>query len=105
MLSSANEIVRVFSEIDDFATMKKFMGEILTPVEIRDVALRWRLMKMLHRSIPQRKIASDLGISLCKITRGSKVLKTRRSVSKRILDQMKGEKNALNRSTSKSARP
>jgi TrpR family trp operon transcriptional repressor len=32
-------------------------------------------MKMLKAGIPQRKIASELGISLCKITRGAKVLK------------------------------
>nr|MBN2278107.1 transcriptional regulator [candidate division Zixibacteria bacterium] len=104
-MSTANEIIRVLCEIDDFATMKRFLSEILTPVEIRDVALRWRLMNMLHDRVPQRKIASELGISLCKITRGSRVLKTRGSVSKRILDQRTGERHAFNRPASKPARP
>jgi TrpR family trp operon transcriptional repressor len=33
----------------------------------------------------QRKIADELGISLCKITRGSKILKNRKSVTVRML--------------------
>jgi TrpR family trp operon transcriptional repressor len=32
-------------------------------------------MKDLHDGKTQREIANDLGISLCKITRGSKILK------------------------------
>jgi TrpR family trp operon transcriptional repressor len=43
-------------------------------------------MEMLRRGHSQRDIASRLGVSLCKITRGSKVLKTSGSVSNRILD-------------------
>jgi len=95
-MSTANEVIRVFCEIDDFKTMKKFFEEIFTSAEIQDVALRWRLMQLLHKEIPQRQIASKLGISLCKITRGSKVLKTRGSVAKRILDHKSGgNKNAV----------
>ena len=95
-MPTANEVIRVFCEIDDFKTMKKFFGEIFTPAEIQDVALRWRLMQLLHKDMPQRQIASKLGISLCKITRGSKVLKTRGAVAKKILDRKSGgKKNAV----------
>ena len=89
-----DELVKVLSDIPDEKTLKRLLRELFTPAEIQDVALRWRLMKMLHKGIPQREIASELGISLCKITRGSRVLKTRNSVSKKILEHKLGVKNA-----------
>jgi TrpR family trp operon transcriptional repressor len=85
-----NKVIKIFSEVHDPAVMRKLFNEIFTPAEIQDVALRWRLMEMLDKGIPQRKIASDLGISLCKITRGSKILKKRNSLSKKILSQSTG---------------
>ncbi len=94
-MTTTDEIIKVFCEIDDFKKMKKFFEEIFTPAEIKDVALRWRLMKMLHNGLSQRQIASTLGISLCKITRGSKILKARGAVTKKILESKAGGKNAL----------
>lgn len=94
-MTTTDEIIKVFCEIDDFKKMKKFFEEIFTPAEIKDVALRWRLMKMLHSGLSQRQIASTLGISLCKITRGSKILKARGAVTKKILEGKAGGKNAV----------
>ncbi|UCD63866.1 MAG: transcriptional regulator [Candidatus Zixiibacteriota bacterium] len=93
-MSRTYQIFDVFAEVIDRKTMKRLFSEVFTPAEIQDVALRWRLMKMLHEGIPQREIAHRLGISLCKITRGSRVLKAKNSVSKRILDQTKGVRHA-----------
>ncbi len=98
-MSGTNDIVGVFAEVIDRKAMKRLFQEIFTPAEIQDVALRWRLMKMLHEGIPQREIAHRLGVSLCKITRGSRVLKAKSSVSKKILDQKKGVKNASRKKT------
>ncbi len=94
-------LIEAICEIDNYDTMKRFFEEIFTPAEIQDVALRWRLMEMLHEGVPQRQIASRLGISLCKITRGSKVLKDNRSVAKRILNQETGENYAPRQKTGK----
>jgi TrpR family trp operon transcriptional repressor len=101
-MSSVNRIIKVFSEVHDPKTMARLFGEIFTPAEIQDVALRWRLMEMLTQGISQRQIASELGISLCKITRGSKVLKRRNSVSKRLLNQTPGEDHASQKKSRKS---
>jgi TrpR family trp operon transcriptional repressor len=57
---------------------------ILTPAETADIAARWALVKALKQKIPQREIARDLGVSLCKITRGSKELKKPGSAFQRI---------------------
>jgi TrpR family trp operon transcriptional repressor len=55
--------------------MRQVLEEILTPAELHDLALRWRLLQQLHAGDPQRRIAEELRISLCKITRGSRILK------------------------------
>lgn len=79
------ELIRAFVSITDEESMRKFFREIFTPAEIHDFSLRWQLMKMLKQGVPQRKIASRLRISLCKITRGSKVLKDPNAVTHRYL--------------------
>lgn len=104
-MAHVNELANVLTEIDDPQLMKRFIGELFTPAEIQDMALRWRLMNLLHEGTPQRTIAKRLGISLCKITRGSKVLKRRNSASKKILIQMKGVSHASREKTRKPARP
>ncbi|MBN1893290.1 transcriptional regulator [bacterium] len=81
------EIVKVLSGIRDEASMGRFLEEILTPAEIHDLSLRWELMKRLKKNMPQRRIAQELGISLCKITRGAKIIHDPRSVTNRILSK------------------
>jgi TrpR family trp operon transcriptional repressor len=83
-----NELIQVFSDISEPKTMAKFFREIFTPAEIRNLTLRWQLMKMLKQGITQRKISSKLGISLCKITRGSKIIKDKHSVTNWIINRL-----------------
>ena len=101
-MSYETEIIDVLCGICDRRTMKKFFHELFTSAEIQDVALRWRLMQLLNKGVAQRKIAEMLGVSLCKITRGSKILKQRRSVSWQILNPTTGGKNALRQKTKRS---
>ena len=65
--------------------MERFLRELLTDAELRDITLRWQLLGLLAQGQPQRKIADDLQISLCKITRGSRILKRRGAVCMRML--------------------
>ncbi len=85
-MSGLKEVCSVLCEIQETEQMKGFLLEILTPAEQKDLALRWQLMKMLEEGTSQRKIAAELGISLCKITRGAKILKNDQSISKRYLE-------------------
>jgi TrpR family trp operon transcriptional repressor len=59
----------------DSLFIKDFLRRLLTPAEAADIAARWALVKALEQKIPQREIARTLGLSLCKITRGSKEMK------------------------------
>lgn len=93
-MEDLKELIEVFAEIDSFEEMNKLFKELFTVKEIYDVALRWRLMKDLHRKVPQREIAHDLGISLCKITRGSKILKNESSQCRKIIGNLLDEKES-----------
>ena len=87
---SQSELIKIFTEISDLEEMRSFIEEILTPKEIEDFALRWKLLQELHEGHTQRSIAAKYGISLCKITRGSKILKKNNSITKKILNRNHG---------------
>jgi TrpR family trp operon transcriptional repressor len=83
-----HEMEEVFASIKDDKEMISFFQEIFTPREISDITLRWQLLKELYEGNTQRSIAEKHGISLCKITRGSKVLKRESSTTRKILDAL-----------------
>lgn len=60
--------------------IEALLREILTPGEFHDLALRWEIVELLVAGVSQRQIASQLGVSLCKITRGAKILKERNGI-------------------------
>jgi len=78
-------VVEALCQIHSPEQMKQFLNEVLTPGELHDLALRWELMRRLARGDSQRQIAGEMGISLCKITRGSKILKEENSITRSIL--------------------
>jgi TrpR family trp operon transcriptional repressor len=80
------ELARAFAKTGDSELIGSFFRSILTPAETADVAARWALVKALDNKIPQREIAKTLGLSLCKITRGSRELKKSDSAFRRMLD-------------------
>ncbi len=73
----------------DRALIEEFFYALLTPAEADEMAKRWALVKELANGTPQRRIAEDLGLSLCKITRGSRELKKEGSTFRILLDRAK----------------
>jgi TrpR family trp operon transcriptional repressor len=80
-----SELALTLAKAGDAALIKDFLRSLLTPAETADIAARWALVKDLDAKVPQREIAKDLGISLCKITRGSRELKKPDSAFRRML--------------------
>lgn len=78
-------VAEVLASIGSADEMSVFLKELLTPGEVRDITLRWRLLERLAEGMTQRKIAEELRISLCKITRGSRILKQKGAVTSRLL--------------------
>jgi TrpR family trp operon transcriptional repressor len=79
------ELAQTLARTADGELIESFLCCLLTPAECADIAARWALVKSLELKIPQREIAKDLGISLCKITRGSRELKKTHSAFERFL--------------------
>lgn len=88
------ELSRALAATDDPALIRDFLQSLLTPAEVADVSARWALVKALAHHTPQREIAKELGLSLCKITRGSRELKKEHSPFQRMLDIADGFKGA-----------
>lgn len=60
--------------ISDKKLLEEFLIDLLTPAEYCEVGLRWQIVKMLHKGIPQRQIAEKLGVSVATVGRGSREL-------------------------------
>jgi len=84
-MQNIKEISKILSKIDSSKTIEEFLFSILTPNEVKNISSRWEIVKRIEKGLSQRKIATDLHLSLCKITRGSRELKKTNSVIKTIL--------------------
>ncbi|GHT87321.1 hypothetical protein FACS1894137_14440 [Spirochaetia bacterium] len=81
------ELSRTLAGIPEPEFIESFLRCLLTPAETADIAARWALVKALDQGQSQREIAKNLGISLCKITRGSRELKKENSAFRRIMEE------------------
>ncbi|NOY79681.1 MAG: transcriptional regulator [Kiritimatiellaeota bacterium] len=68
------ELITLFMAVKDSKEMGILLNGLLTPGEIREIVFRWRLIALLLEKKPQREIAAELGVSLGKISRGSRLL-------------------------------
>ena len=89
-----NELAIALANTKDPRLIEKFLGCLLTPAETADIAARWALVKALEQKIPQREIARNLGLSLCKITRGSREMKNPDQAFQKMLAAARPVKSA-----------
>lgn len=85
------EICHLISEKHDEEFLYNFFDCLFTSNEMTDFAKRWQLVKDLDGGVTQREIAKKYNMSLCKITRGSKMLKNPDSAFRILLDLKKSE--------------
>lgn len=81
-----SEIADLLARLDDPALIDGFVRSILTPSEVHVLSSRWELVKMLRQGTSQREISRELGLSLCKITRGSRELKAEGSPLRTVME-------------------
>jgi TrpR family trp operon transcriptional repressor len=81
------ELAALIHQAGDPGLVEGFLREILTPSEIEGISFRWELVKRLNRGQSQRSVASELGLSLCKITRGARILKQPDSALRTLLER------------------
>jgi TrpR family trp operon transcriptional repressor len=82
-----DELAQVLAGLDDTKLTAGFLRELFSASELERLSLRWELLKLLVKGESQRSIAKKLGVSLCKITRGSRELKKRDSALKKVISQ------------------
>ena len=85
---SLMELSKVLAQSDDHRLIREFLFCILTPTELDNISTRWELVKLIDSGMSQRKIAETLGLSLCKITRGSKELKKQDSAFAKMIHSL-----------------
>lgn len=79
------DLALAFSRLESPAEVEQAFIDFFTASELRDLQARWLIFKMLEDGVTQREISRILGVSLCKITRGSRFLKSPRTIVRRML--------------------
>lgn len=84
-MKNIQKISKLVKNLHTEAEIESFFKELLTKSEIETLSKRWRILEMLNQGYTQREIAKDLQVSLCKVTRGAKILKDKDSILAKIL--------------------
>jgi len=70
------ELYSLFTRLRTVEEVELFFQDMMTQHERETLAERWQIIKRLHAGMPQRKVKEELGISIERVTRGSKTLKS-----------------------------
>lgn len=73
-MSQFNEFVDLTYSIKDRALLEDFLMGVTTPKERSELVQRVKIMQRLIAGEPQQKIATELGVGIATVTRGSKEL-------------------------------
>ena len=84
-------IFAILTKLKTEKEIETFFSEIFTKNELDTLSKRWRIMELLALGDTQRDIAQKLNVSLCKVTRGAKILKNDNAISTKYLN--KGKNN------------
>lgn len=68
------DLFRLFASIESPEEAKLLLEDILTPQELESIAERWQEIQLLAKGMTQRDVAKKLGVSISKVTRGSRML-------------------------------
>ena len=71
----------------DPVLLGELLKDLLTPQEFEEIATRWQLVQLLDAGMPQREISKKLGVSISKITRGSRELLDLKGGFRQVLDR------------------
>ena len=93
-MQNIQKISKLVKNLHSEAEIESFFKELLTESEIETLSKRWRILDLLAQGSTQRDIAKELKVSLCKVTRGAKILKDKDSILANYL--IKGGYNGNN---------
>lgn len=67
-----NEVIQ--KEASKLTELNKFLLDILTHNEYKELAMRWQIVKRLEKGESQRSISKELGVGIATVSRGSRQL-------------------------------
>jgi TrpR family trp operon transcriptional repressor len=73
-MNELKELISIIMSSQDPALLENFLLGLTTEKERQEFAQRIEITKRLLAGEPQRQIASDLGVGIATVTRGSKEL-------------------------------
>lgn len=68
--------------------LQELLADLLTPAEHRELAIRWQIVKQLHRGLPHRQVAKNLKVSVATVSRGARALADSRGGFRRALSKL-----------------
>lgn len=71
---SFNDFLDLISSTKDKDLLEDFLKGVTTPKERKELVVRVEIIKRLINREPQQKIATELGVGIATVTRGSKEL-------------------------------
>lgn len=83
-MNCIKQISNIISKMDE-VEINRFLSELLTESELSVLSKRWRILNMLSQGVTQREIAKELQVSLCKVTRGAKIVKRQDAIVTKYL--------------------
>ncbi len=83
------ELLKIIIKIKSINFLDKFLKDLLTPKEYKEIIKRWQIVKQLFQKTTQRQISQNLKVSITKITRGARVLYNKNSAFRKILEKLK----------------
>lgn len=72
---ATNELVALLLQAKSEKDMLDLLKSLLTVGELEEIAKRLQIVKMLKAGVSQREIATQLGVGIATVTRGSNELK------------------------------
>lgn len=88
-MKNIKEISKIINGFKEDKEVYHFLKELFTEAELMDLSKRWSILKMLNNGCTQREIANELKVSLCKVTRGAKIMKNKNATVTKILKRGK----------------
>ena len=82
-----DEISELIASSKDKKQIMEYLQSLLTPSERKNITKRWKILKGLYQGKSQRKVAEEIGVSLCNVTRGARELKPADSGLRKFLNQ------------------
>lgn len=72
--SQLEQLFTAILKLEDVAAARDYFHDLCTPAELRAMADRWRVAKLLHQGVPYRSIYDMTGVSTATITRVARAM-------------------------------